>query len=94
MGDSAKTSLPVGNADRPRGRALLPLVVLLVIGFVVSGGTATLVGVLLSLAVAPELRPWVWGVSGAVTAALAGVLLDRGATAAARRLPQRFRAEE
>ena len=94
MGESVKTPLPAGTADRPRGRALLPLVVLLVIGFVLSGGTATLVGVLLSLAVAPELRPWVWGGSGAVTAALAGVLLDRGATAAVRRLPQRFRAGE
>ncbi len=103
MGESANTPLLAGNADRPRGRALLPLVVLLVVGFVLTGGTATLVGVLLSLAVAPELRPWVWGVSGAVTAALTGVLLDRGATAAARRFPQlaaraqadgRFRASE
>lgn len=97
MGESAKTSLPAGNADRPRGRSVLLLAVLLVVGFVVSGGTATLVGVLLSLAVTPALRPWVWAVSGAVMAGLAGVLLDRGTTAAARHFPElagRFRAPE
>ncbi|MEU6281524.1 hypothetical protein [Streptomyces sp. NPDC047028] len=88
MGDSAQTPLPVKGPAGPRGRPLLPLAVLLVVGFVLSGGTATLVGVLISLAVTPVLRPWVWGVAGAATAAVAGLLLDRGVTAAARRFPQ------
>ncbi|WEO97869.1 hypothetical protein A6P39_029765 [Streptomyces sp. FXJ1.172] len=88
MGESAETPLAVVHAARPRGRALLPLAPLVVVVFVVSGGAATLVGVLLSLAVTAALRPWVWALSGTVTAVVAGVLLDRGTTAAARRFPQ------
>ncbi|MFJ9820255.1 hypothetical protein ACIRU3_34305 [Streptomyces sp. NPDC101151] len=83
--------------ERPRGRSLLVFAVLIVVGLALSGGTATLVGVLLSLAVTPAFRPWVWAVVGTVTAAVAGVLLDRGTTAAARRFPQlvgRLRAPE
>ncbi|MGW2487640.1 hypothetical protein ACWCV9_10510 [Streptomyces sp. NPDC001606] len=95
MGESAETRLAVGDAERQRGRPLLPLIVLLVLGFVLAGSTGTLAGVLLSLPVTPELRPWVWGVVGTVTAAATGVLLDRGATAAVRRFPQLAgRAEE
>lgn len=86
--DSTATSLPAGNVDRPGARPLLPLVAVIVFCFVLSGGTATLMGVLLSLAVTPALRPWVWATVGATVAGLAGLLLDRGATAAARRFPQ------
>jgi membrane associated rhomboid family serine protease len=88
MGESAKTPLAVAHATRPRGRALLPLLPLIAVVFVISGGAATLVGVLLSLAVTGGLRPWAWALSGALTAVVAGVLLDRGATAATRRFPQ------
>ena len=85
MGDSAEAPPSVESTQGAGPKPLLPLAVMLVAYCVVSGGTATLVGALLSFAVTPGLRPWVWGASGALVAGIAGVLLDRGAIAAVRR---------
>ncbi len=87
MGDSTGPQASNGHAHGPVTRPLLPLAALLGAYFLVSGGTGTLVGVLLSFAVAPALRPWVWASAGVIVASVAGLLLDRGTTAAVRRFP-------
>lgn len=87
MGDSTGPPHAMRNAEADGPRPLLPLAVVVVVFCVLAGGTATTAGVLLSFTVAAEARPWVWAAVGALTAGGAGLLLDRGTTAAARRFP-------